>query len=318
MLDFTHVSSQSDYVTVFYNNNASGTGGTTPTGNWQTWTKPRIGCNFIWMMCIGGGAGGGGGFNGQSNGTGNGPGGGSAAITTAIFPAQVLPDVLFVWVGKGGAGGIGSTATLTTNGTTGGKSLVALRPVTSSIYASPGNMDLVCTSGYAQWNDPATGEGANTSTSLLPRLISLGTWNSVAGRSRVGGTITPLTSTITCPGVDGNPWATTTGIAINGISLGNNISTPNINGRSYQASVPSPISILNGDNGIWNWNPMYGLGGAGGASVTGAKGGTGGIGGYGCGGGGGGAAQGILGGTPTLAGGDGGAGGDGLVIIATF
>jgi hypothetical protein len=302
MLDITNIVTNSEYYKVFYNNGTGGTGGGQPsTGSWQTWTKPRGKCDFIWIMCMSGGAGGSG---GGLTATGN--GGASAAITTAVFPAHVLPDTLFIWVGRGGTGGAGN-ATTGVAGVTGGKSLVALKPVTSSIYASPGNMDLVCASGQSAWTIVTSAENGNDSTTWLPRLISLGTWNSVDGRAQAAGNVTPLSgSTITCPGANGATTSATTGSSILSINLGN-FSTPTIAGGLSEGGK--------GADGIWSWSPMYGLGGAGGGGGgAGTVGGRGGNGAYGCGGGGGGIAANVGGNV----GGNGGDGGDGLVIIATF
>ena len=55
MLDLTYIQNQSDYISIFYNNGTGGTGGGEPSsGSWQTWTKPRNKCNFVWMMCMSG------------------------------------------------------------------------------------------------------------------------------------------------------------------------------------------------------------------------------------------------------------------------
>jgi hypothetical protein len=316
MLDITNIVTNSEYYKVFYNNGTGGTNGINGTlagnpasGSWQTWQKPRGKCDFIWMMCIGGGAGGGGGAISSSV---AGSGGASAAVTTALFPAHVLPDTLYVWVGKGGPGGSGGVGfgTPAQAGKTGGKSLVAIRPLTSgsSIYNSTGNMDLVCSNGQVVWNTPTAGENGNDSTTRMPKLISLGVWDSVDGRSQAAGNVTPLTGpTITCPGADGGANLAT-GSSILSVNLGT-FPTPFISGGLAGGNN-------NGQSGIWSWKPMYGTGGAGGGSYSGTpwNGGNGGKGAFGCGGGGGGVFNPGNGGV----GGNGGDGGDGLVIIATF
>jgi hypothetical protein len=304
MLDIFNIPGQQDNVKIFY---------ASDTVTWQTWTKPRKKCNFIWMMCMGGGAGGGGGGKSGTTTNSAGNGGASGAITTALFPANLLPDTLFIWVGKGGAGGLlSSTLANGSLGVTGGKSLVAVRPVTSSIYSSPGSSELICSSGRnegtAGWTDQLKGEPGNGDSGVvLPKLITLGMWNSVNGRSRAIGDVTPLTGgTITCPGADaGDTTISTTtlriGQSILPVNLGYNVIIPRINGGAVEGAK--------GGDGVWSWNPMYGTGGAGGSSISNLA-GAGGKGAYGCGGGGGGG-----GGTT---GGNGGNGGDGLVIIATF
>lgn len=317
MLDLIDVTNQYDYVKVFYNNGSGGTNATEPSdGSWQTWTKPRNKCNFIWMMCIGGGNGGqGGGY------TTLGQGGGSAPITVAIFPANLLPDTLYVWPGKGGAGGIGVLSGAQNAGLLGGLSLVAIRPVPTSIYTYPGSSELVCSSGISPAGIAFNGQlPGNSPTSYLPKLMTLGIWSSVAGKGRASGDVTPLkissdtspVNSITCPGADGGDINTTSGNSILSINLGSNIVTPKINGGAILA--PSPGQGAFGENGIWNWKPMFGTGGAGGATADQLA-GRGGDGAYGCGGGGGAA---YLASTGGIKGGDGGNGGDGLVIIATF
>lgn len=272
-------------------------------GTWQTWTKPRNKCNFVWMMCMSGGAGGSGGTS-----TLGGLGGASAAITTALFPANLIPDTLFVWPGIGGTGGSGSASTQNL-GQPGGRSLVAVRQIPTNIYTFPGPSELLCSSGRSNWSTATVGEPGNGDSGIiLPKLLTLGIWNSVNGRDRAGGDVTPLLGgTITCPGADG---ATSTGLNGNKIlpiNLGSNIFTPSIN-EGIGTTIGSQVGG-NGQNGVWNWKPMFGTGGAGGGGGVG-RGGNGGKGAYGCGGGGGGIGGPI--------GGSGGDGGDGLVIIVTF
>jgi len=271
----------------------------------------------------GGGGGGSGAYPSSA-----GLGGGSSPITVAVFPANVLPDTLYVYVAKGGAGGIGSNVTTQYPGETGGISLVAVRPVPTSVYTFPGSSELVCSSGNV---GSSTLRGAdqmpgNTPTSYLPKLITLGVWNSVSGKGRAPiGNITPLTistdtspiNSITCQGADGGGDTTTVlaaGYSIASIPIAHNIATPLISGGAAGPVFLSGSLYTGGKgmNGIWNWKPMYGTGGAGGGgnNQSSGNGGIGGKGAYGCGGGG--------GGFGTAIGGAGGSGGDGLVIIATF
>ena len=292
MLDITNIVTNSEYYKVFYNNGTGGTGGGQPsTGSWQTWTKPRGKCDFIWMMCMSGGAGGTGGGT-----TTAGVGGSSPAITIAIFSAQTLPDTLFIWPGKGGTGGAGGATGVA--GLTGGKSLVAIAPVTSSIYASPGTMNILCSSGGSQWSTVTSAEAVNAGA--ISNLIDLATWTSVAGRANAAGNVTPLSGgTITCPGAAGGA----SGVA------GSSILSVNIGTSPTPLIAGGAIGGGNGQSGIWSWKPMFGTGGAGGGGNASGAGGNGGNGAYGCGGGGGGVGT---------TGGNGGNGGDGLVIIATF
>ena len=268
MLDINFIPGQQDNVTIFY-----GRGTTT----WQTWNKPRN-CKFIWMMCIGGGAAGTNGLTGGSRGS----GGGSGAITRALFPASVLPDILYIQPGTGGK----------TPSADGSRSFVSIIPSSAAI------MNIVCTSGAIA---AALASGETIAAVANMGLVNLGIFNSVAGFSNNGAYLT--FSILSGGGNGSDSTSEPVGVGFASINLGNNIVTPTIAGGSGTTGVK-------GADGVWNWKPMYGLGGAGGGYSTSGIGGAGGNGAYGCGGGG--------GGTGTITGAPGGQGGDGLVIIATF
>ena len=275
MLDIFNIIGQQDNVKIFYASDVN---------TWQTWQRPRN-CKFIWIMCIGGATGGYGGTS--SAGFNGGSGGGAGAVTRALFPANVLPDTLYVQPGVGGTGG--APDGLPTNGT---RSFVVINPSGSS----PAVMNIVCTSGTAA---PSFTTGETVAAVAAAGLLSLGNFTSTAGPN-AGGNASPLSTIITCQGC-----------------LGGGSSAGTENGSSVLATSLSPLisggttASPNAANGIWNWKPMFGLGGAGGAgSVSGVVGGNGGNGAYGCGGGG--------GGSSSAGGGRGGRGGDGLVIITTF
>jgi hypothetical protein len=110
MLDFSHIPSQQQLNYTFYAN----------SGSWQTFVKPRN-AKMIEIFCLGGGGGGARTTNAAGN-SGGGGGGGSAGIVRGIIPAFLLPDTLYILVGKGGAGGTTSGG----NGTAGGISYVSL------------------------------------------------------------------------------------------------------------------------------------------------------------------------------------------------
>jgi len=300
MLDVFNIPGQQDNVKIFY---AAG------TTAWQTWQKPRN-CKFIWMMCMGsggGGAGGGGNIGGVGVGT---SGGGSGGVVKALFPANVLPDILYIFVGVGGAGGAGGTASNNgAQGSTGVKSFVTITPVT---IATPAVLNVVCVSGNiaAGGGFQTTGGSAESIATINNAgLLSLANFSAIAGvagnvNPTTGPTaITPLGSALTIGGGMGGDAAPgrTTGGAISATSI-----SPTIAGGTIGQV---------GGSGIVSWKPFYSLGGAGGGGVdTGTPstlGGNGGNGAYGSGGGGGGASA-------TGNGGAGGKGGDGLVIIATF
>src|SRR4051812_26466390 len=82
--------------------------------DWQIWRKPR-GITSVLIIAIGPGGGGGGGFTrAPAAAGGGGGGGGPGVITRAIFPADTLPDFLYIQPSPGGPGGAGSS-----NGTAG-------------------------------------------------------------------------------------------------------------------------------------------------------------------------------------------------------
>jgi hypothetical protein len=277
MLDIFNIPGQQDSVKIFY---AAG------TTVWQTWTKPR-GCKFIWMMCIGAGNGG---LGMGTNTISANQGAGGGAVTRALFPANVLPDILFIQPGVGGTGGLSSTVGSPNDGGIGGRSYVSI------VASSASSMNLVCLSGTSPgvyWD----GEGA--AGPAVAGLLSLGNFQTIAGETGTVGNKTPLTTTITCTG--GGNFASISGQPAGGSIFATTIS-PRIDGGA--------IGGGNGGDGIWSWKPMFGLGGAGGGNNSAGTGGKGGNGGYGCGGG--------TGGYGNVAGGAGGNGGGGLVIIATF
>jgi hypothetical protein len=275
MLDINFIPVQQDNVKIFY---ARG------TTDWQTWQKPR-GCKFIWVVCIGGGTGGAGGTNGTggAGNAGGGFGGPSGAITRALFPANVLPDILYVQTGTGGTGGASG----------GGSGGAATNSIVSIVPSAASSINIVCFSGAAV---------------ATAGLLSLGSFTTTAGLA--GGDVTPLVSTIVTAGVtgaNGGPSAVVQTFSLTSVSL-SNITTPGYTQTNVNSGTPS-----NGPNGIAIWKPLFFIGGMGGGCFfqNAGNGGDGGNGSYGCGGGGGGGAY-------DGTGGNGGRGGDGLVIIATF
>jgi hypothetical protein len=280
MLDVFNIPGQQDNVKIFYAQSGS--------NSWQTWQKPRN-CKFIWMMCIGGGAGGNGGASNTVAGSAN--GGGSGGVVRALFPANVLPDTLYIQPGLGGVGGSAGSGT----GGDGAKSYVTITSSTASI------MNIVCTSGAAA----ATGlNGETIATTANAGLLSLGNFIAIAGQSYAFAPVTPLTLTFVSAGANG----------------GTSTASPPNEGGSILATNISPVILggtsntMVGGNGIVSLKPFYCLGGAGGwgsNSADAAAGTNGGNGAFGCGGGGGGSST-------SSTGGKGGRGGDGLVIIATF
>ena len=290
MLDISHIPSQKQQTYTLYSLGA---------GVWQTWQKPRN-AKFIEIFCLGGGAGGA--ISVVAAGAANGGrGGGSAGIVRGLIPAFLLPDTLYILVGKGGVGSTGNA----TNGNPGGISYIGLQPSTSE-------QTLICKSSTSTAS--GNGDGATISVVALSAFGNLGLFTAIAGvAGSAGGATTPtqggsqaaLATNITTGGAGGG------GKTAGAFSAGGNITsasvvlTSQVNGGVTDAQ--------DGDSGYGTLIPFCGTGGAGGAGRQGATGagGRGGNGFYGCGGGG-------VGGGQTATGTKGGDGGDGLVIITVI
>lgn len=318
MIDVFNIPSNSNSTQIFYgtvyNTNITVTSGVI-TGSWQTWQKPR-GCRFIHIFCLGSGGGAGVGGYTAGGAFGLGRGGGSGAITKAIFPADVLPDTLYVLPGVAAPFLTGSN---TGNGglvlATGWPrhSIVAIRPITTW----PDAMNVVCASG-------GTNNGGVTSNNLTVEdavteayagFLALANWTSNEG---------------VAAGIGSVVWGDNTNNNATIVTAGqpNQLTFPNDNTQNGGSILSVDLGIMktpliaggissttgdatDGQDGQWFWKPvMFGVGGAGGGNSTVGYGGRGGDGGYGCGGGAGGWGQ--------LGQGRGGRGGDGLVIITAF
>lgn len=283
------------------------------TTGWAVWNKPNN-AKFVYFMALGGGGGGGGGNSGGS-GTARrgGGGGGSSSVTTGLFRASSLPDVLYVQVGQGGVGGIGLTTN--SNGSAGGLSYVSVRP--DSGHTSI-NMLLVSGTNAAGGGN----SGLNSGTAGTAGTAWTGSVLSLIGLPTVyGGQIGALGSTTGIP-----PNVAITGITTGGAAgAGTNGATPQNGGNITGAGIINTVlggqgSGATGSSGYISSIPsstssarqhMLFTGGAGGASSNLGPGGQGGSGAFGSGGAGGGAGI-------TNLGGNGGHGGDGLVIITCW
>ena len=293
MLDISHIPSQQQSTTTFY-----------ATGNWQTWNKPRN-AKFIEIFCLG--AGGGGGHSSFSGGSVAGGGGGaSGGIVRGIIPAFLLPDNLYVLVGKGGTG----ASTSPSSGGSGGISYIGIQP---SIL----DQLLVCKS-----SSTVAGGGGTQAGGTAPIIAgittfsfaNLGLFTAIAGVAGVPGGAAVGAQ----PGSSQNALGQSLVTGGAGGGAKNDI-TWNIGGNINSASAILISTVRggvalgeNGANGYGTLQPFCGTGGAGGAGRTGGsgQGGRGGNGWYGCGGGGVGG-----GGTGASKAGD---GGDGLVIITVI
>lgn len=278
MLDLSHIPSQNQSTTILYT-----------TGNFQTWNKPR-GAKFIQIFCLGGGAGG-----GMANlalaSPGN--GGGSGGIVRGLIPAFLLPDTLYILVGKGGAG----ATTTGTGGGAAGISYIALQPSISE-------QTLICKSSTAA---ATSNTAATISVVSLSAFGNLGLFTAiagVAGSSGISTSQTALGTNLVTGGASGGAKTSTT------FGVGGNINPATCILTS--TVLGGQLSGQNGDAGYGTLQPFCGTGGGGGAGRSGTTGvgGLGGDGWYGCGGGGAGAGSAL--------GNKGGEGGNGLVIITVI
>jgi hypothetical protein len=294
MIDLFNIPNSQENISIFYADGLS----------WQTWKKPRR-CEYVWIMCIGGGGGGGSAnVTGEGGSAAGGTGGASGAVTRVLFNSSQIPDILYIQVGTGGLGGTGSG-----NGSPGNKSWVGVLPNTTSTNIIVTSGTAAATNGTSDGN-LSVGETAATTT--VANFMSLGNFSSTAGVSGIGQqNVNPLTSEITTPGADG---ASSDSITIaNGYSINSSSISPQIIGGIGSNTSPGG----NGANGITSWKPFFSTGGAGGGNSVddgtgnGLEGGNGGNGGIGSGGGGAGAGF-------ANNYGKGGNGGDGLVIIISF
>jgi hypothetical protein len=181
MLDLSNIPSQQQQTTTFY-----------ATGNWQAWSKPRN-AKFIEIFCLGGGAGGGVATVGTGNRNG-GNGGGAGGIVRGIIPAFLLPDNLYILVGKGGAG---STQNNTAGGV-GGRSYIGLQPSTSE-------QTLICKSSTSSFKFSSW---CNNINCILSAFGNLGLFTAIAGvglywEQGAGGSQTALATSLVTGGAAG-------------------------------------------------------------------------------------------------------------------
>jgi hypothetical protein len=283
------------------------------------WNKPK-GINFVYALIIAQGQGGGGGTNFGAGTAGGGGGGGAAGnISQILQPAYLVPDTLYVVVGRGGRGGsFGNAGPVTSNALTSGLHYLTAgaAPITfpRPYYAFPSSGPGANTSGRGGSAATAGGGGAAytiATTTLQPGIIGFSNYNitttlgGFAGGFNTAGLNAPfvgrpqggaggggVSSSIAYPG--GNVLAPTTSV--------NSIWSRDLSGGANTGVA--------GEDGITLFEPTFlSLPGAGGGANASGVGGNGGKGGIGCGGGGGGAGT---------TGGRGGDGGDGLVMIVCW
>ena len=268
-------------------------------GSWVTWNKPRY-CSFIRILCIGAGGGGGQGGTITSNGFGSyyasgGGGGGSGAMTYVIIPANLLPDILYVFCALGSTGA-------------GGASYVSVAPNNSGIYTvCAANGGTAGGSGVGLSGSASGGSGgsASSASSLILGSVYAFTYAGDVGSGAFPGSAGydvsyPTTGILLSGGAGGG------GYFGGSPSGGTTYSGGYINAPASQTSVYNIFQTIttSGSNGIELYKPLLSTGGSGGGSGGSSNGGAGGFG-----SGGGGASH----STYTNS-----RGGNGLVIIQTW
>lgn len=308
MIDYFNIPGNNLGTQVFYFVPSS-----TSVNEFDFWQKPKN-CKFVYIIAIGGGGGGAGGQSGTANRYGGG-GGGSSSVSRGFYPANLLPDILYVQVGKGGSGG--------TSGGSGGSgqlSYVCTRPNTLAV-----NAVLVSGGNPAGGGITTTGGAGGTifsSPNLIPAYFGIAAVNAGIQGASGGIASAPPTagssisvSFVTNGGAGGGGVSGTGGTPAitpaSGGSINQSLYTPRILGGSAgggDTGGSGLFTLLPNTKDVIT-KPMYFTGGAGGGGLHSPSGATGGNGSYGSGGGGGG------GGT---IGGLGGNGGDGIVIITAL
>lgn len=312
MIDVFNFPNNNSNVDIF--RNITGTG----TTAWQTWVKPKN-AKFIQILAIGGGGGGGAGWSSSFNSGGGGGGGGAGGVILGLYPANVLPNILYIQVGAGGVGG----KLRSDPGTSGSVTAVSTGPTTDAvlriIYASVGTFG----GGGSGSVGGTAGGPAGTFADTPFSKLGINSYYGGAGGANGGSVIPSDGFSITIGNIVTGGAG---GGALNASNTGTNGGS--ITGAGLVPTIPGSLTIAgfvpdasSGYSSLPSMNssnrvPMLFTGGAGGganSSTSTGKGGNGGNGAFGCGGGGGGASN-----FSTTANGTGGNGGDGLVIITSW
>jgi len=277
----------------------------TATNEVHEWTKP-VGCNYVYMIAVGGAGYGGNGFTAAAGSArGGGAGGSSGSIASLLVPAFLITDSLFIRVGSGG---INATATASL------PTIISAYRISSVteyyLYAINGT-----NGGNGNASVPGTGGIASNNLSTNNALGTIGKYQASStitgapGGAAAGAAGTSLNfAKYLCTGAGGG--GTTSGDFAGGNILSAYGQQSAVTVVQGGAAVSGATAGQNdGGSGFWipKRNAFYG-GAGGGASNTGV-GGSGGKGAPGCGGGGGGAGT---------SGGLGGNGGDGFVVIISY
>ena len=312
MIDVFNIPNNDSNVDIFTNNS-------TGTTAWQTWTKPKN-AKFIHILAIGAGGGGGAGWAALLNSGGGGGGGGAGAVVSGFYPANALPNTLYIQVGTGGLGGRTIRGENGNSGTATFVSISAGSAATERILvANPGTLGGGGSGSIAGF----AGGGAGIVTDNTLGKLGVNSYYAGAGGSS-GGNVTPTPGSSITIGhiVTGGAGGGGLSVSSNGANGGNITGAgiiPTISGSptiaGFVADAGSGYSSLPSINSSIKI-PMFFTGGGGGganSSSSTGKGGDGGYGAFGCGGGGGGSSN--AGNTTHGAGGN---GGHGLVMITSW
>ena len=234
-------------------------------GSWVTWNKPRY-CSFIRILCIGAGGGGGRGGSVSSSYAPGGGGGGSGAMTYVIMPANLLPDIFYIFVGLGSTGA-------------GEASYVSVAPNNSGIYticyANGGGAGANGPSGNS-YSAGGTGGAASSASNMILGSVYAYTYAGQAGAESYAGSagyyvLYPTTGLLLSGGAGGGGYYSGVGF---GPQPGGYIYSP-----ASQTSVYNIFqTITNGSSGIELYKPLLSTGGSGGGLGGSSNGGAGGFG----------------------------------------
>lgn len=312
MIDYSHLADISKNNQIFYCNSSGSTG-------WQTWNKPAN-AKFVQITVIGGGGGAGSGRGSSNNPATGGGGGGSSAMSIGFFSANLLPDTLYISVGKGGAGGLGVGGDSSNNGGAGELSYVCVLPNTTSANVLMQSGQAVAGGGNGGGSSVGGSGGAAGSVWAANSVFSrLGDITAIAGQGgATGGQLDVginITAAAPLTGGASGAHVTAGGATYSGGSIVFGGVTPNLLGSASSVGVGVDASGgycfgLPNSNSFSSY-PFLSSGGAGGGSSSGSIAGGGGNASFGSGGGGGGG----RGGSGSGIGGSGGSGGNGIVIF---
>lgn len=297
MLDFGHLTQSALGAGNYQVFNANG-------NTQQEFVKPR-GIDMLGFLVLASGGGGGGGSSGlTSTVRGGGGAGGGGGLVVATFPALILPDLMYLYVGTGGVGGAAGQA-----GSGGvGNNLVNAYPSSSNAAVAGSTFIQVNKGGTGNFGTTVGGSASAGGGTVAQTaggsyaMLALNWSNSAGSAGLAGGTNAAATI----------PWAQSIAFTPSGGGSGCDASNVDFTFAGTAASgflpaltAPSGAGAAGFDgwllsNPFW---PVPAIGGNSNAAGTGGKGGKGALGGGGGGGGGG------------ITGGAGGDGGDGVTYV---